>query len=128
MTVVNKFNINKQQVTLDADIIKNMSANDVSYNDSFQYDENTVGGKLSELDSEVDSKAASLELMSGIGKGYIEGYYIGGNNVWEVIDSSFLIISVNPSDEIILDSKTFRRITEEDIINFLNNKQGYSNI
>lgn len=35
---------------------------------------------------------------------------------------------LNPSDEIILDSKTFRRITEEDIINFLNNKQGYGNI
>ena len=28
---------------------------------------------------------------------------------------------LNPSDEIILDSKTFRRITKEDIINFLNN-------
>ena len=39
MAIVNKFNVNKQQVTLDADIIKNMSANDVSYNDSFQYDE-----------------------------------------------------------------------------------------
>ena len=53
MAVVNKFNVNKQQVTLDADIIENMSANDVSYNDSFQYDENTVGYKLSELESEV---------------------------------------------------------------------------
>ena len=49
MTVVNKFNVNKQQVTLDADIIENMSANDVSYNSSLQYDENTVGDKLSEL-------------------------------------------------------------------------------
>ena len=50
MTLVNKFNVNKQQVTLDADIIENMSANDVSYNSSTQYDENTVGDKLSELE------------------------------------------------------------------------------
>ena len=49
MAVVNKFNVNKEQVTLGADIIENMSANDVSYNDSIQYDENTVGNKLSEL-------------------------------------------------------------------------------
>ena len=50
MAVVNKFNVNKQQVTLDADIIENMSANDVSYDTSFKYNENTVGDKLSELD------------------------------------------------------------------------------
>ena len=49
MTVVNKFNVNKQEVRLDVDIIENMSANDVSYNASTQYDENTVGNKLSEL-------------------------------------------------------------------------------
>ena len=53
MAIVNKFNVNKQQVTLDADIIENMSANDVSYNSSLQYDENTVGDKLSKLGSEV---------------------------------------------------------------------------
>ena len=53
MTVVNKFNVNKQEVILDADIIENMSANDVLYDDSFQYDENTVGDKLSELESKV---------------------------------------------------------------------------
>ena len=53
MAVVNKFNVNKEQVTLDADIIENMSANDVSYNESFQYDENTVGDKLSELGQQV---------------------------------------------------------------------------
>ena len=53
MTVVNKFNVNKQQVTLDADIIENMSANDVSYDASTQYNKNTVGDKLSELKSEV---------------------------------------------------------------------------
>ena len=50
MTVVNKFDVNREQVTLDPDIIENMSANDVAYDDSFQYDENTVGGKLSELE------------------------------------------------------------------------------
>ena len=56
MTVVNKFNVNSEQVTLDADIIENMSANDVSYNSSLQYDESTVGdklNKLSELEKEV---------------------------------------------------------------------------
>ena len=53
MAVVNKFNVNKQEVRLDADIIENMSANDVSYNSSTQYDENTVGNKLSELDRQV---------------------------------------------------------------------------
>ena len=55
MAVVNKFNVNKQQVTLDADIIENMSANDISYNDSTQYDENTVGDKLNKL-SELESQ------------------------------------------------------------------------
>ena len=53
MAVVNKFDVNREQVTLDADIIENMSANDVSYDDSFQYDENTVGDKLSELSQQV---------------------------------------------------------------------------
>ena len=53
MAIVNKFNVNKQEVTLDADIIENMSANDVSYNASTQYNENTVGEKLSELESQI---------------------------------------------------------------------------
>ena len=53
MAVVNKFNVNNKQVTLDADIIENMSANDVSYNSSLQYDDNTVGDKLSELSQQV---------------------------------------------------------------------------
>ena len=53
MAVVNKFNVNKQEVRLDADIIENMSANDVSYDASTQYDENTVGDKLSELSQQV---------------------------------------------------------------------------
>ena len=53
MAVVNKFNVNKQQVTLDADIIENMSANDVSYNSSLQYDDNTIGDKLSKLSHQV---------------------------------------------------------------------------
>ena len=49
MAVVNKFNVNKQEVTLDADIIEDMSANDVSYDDYLQYDENTVGNKLNKF-------------------------------------------------------------------------------
>ena len=53
MAVVNKFNVNKQEVTLDVDIIENMSANNISYDASTQYDKNTVGGKLSELEQEV---------------------------------------------------------------------------
>ena len=53
MAVVNKFNVNKQQVTLDADIIENMSANDISYDASIQYNENTVGDKLSKLNQQV---------------------------------------------------------------------------
>ena len=64
MAVVNKFNVNKQQVTLDADIIENMSANDVSYDASTQYDENTVGDKLSELSEEI---------------GIVKGHYTGTN-------------------------------------------------
>ena len=51
MAVINKFNVNKEQITLDADIIENMSANDVSYNASTQYNENTVGNKLLKLDN-----------------------------------------------------------------------------
>ena len=54
MAVVNKFNVNNKQVTLDADIIENISANDVSYNASIQYNENTVGEKLSELEGKPD--------------------------------------------------------------------------
>ena len=38
MAVVNKFDVNNKQVTLDADIIENMSANDVSYDASSKYD------------------------------------------------------------------------------------------
>ena len=53
MAVVNKFNVNKQEVRLDADIIENMSANDVSYNTSTQYNENTVGNKLLKLESQA---------------------------------------------------------------------------
>ena len=34
MAIVKRFNVNKEQATLDADIIENMSANDVSYNSS----------------------------------------------------------------------------------------------
>ena len=73
MTVVNKFNVNKQQVTLDADIIENMSANDVSYNSSLQYDENTVGDKLSELELKVGGIVGEPE------KNYHREYSI---NLW----------------------------------------------
>ena len=61
MAVVNKFNVNNKQVTLDADIIENMSANDVSYNDSSQYKESTVGKKLSELVLEVSELIKSID-------------------------------------------------------------------
>ena len=54
MAIVNKFNVNNKQVTLDAGIIENMSANDVPYDSSFKYDKNTVGDKLSKLKSEID--------------------------------------------------------------------------
>ena len=53
MAIVKRFNVNKEKATLDAEIIENMSANDVSYDASTQYDENTVGNKLSELEKEV---------------------------------------------------------------------------
>ena len=64
MAIVNRFNVNKQQVTLDSDIIENMSANNVSYEDSFQYDENTVGDKLSELELKVGGIVGEPEKLS----------------------------------------------------------------
>ena len=82
MAVVNRFNVNKQQVTLDADIIENMSANDVSYDASFQYDENTVGDKLSELESEVtylDIQSILIDVTNC--EIYKEGYYISNGAV-----------------------------------------------
>ena len=60
MAVVNKFNVNNKQVTLDADIIENMSANDVSYNSSLQYGKNTVGDKLSELESNFKKEITKI--------------------------------------------------------------------
>ena len=68
MAVVNRFNVNREQVTLDVDIIENMSANDVSYDASVQYNENTVGDKLSELDEEV--KGVSPKLFVNFGQIY----------------------------------------------------------
>ena len=65
MALVNKFNVNNKQVTLDPDIIENMSANDVSYDDSTQYDENTVGDKLSELEEEVNGVSPKLFVHFG---------------------------------------------------------------
>ena len=73
MAVVKRFNVNEEQATLDADIIENMSANDVSYDDSFQYDKNTVGGKLSELEMEVKD----IRVLQPIIK--LKGYYVTTN-------------------------------------------------
>ena len=67
MAIVNKFNVNKQVVKFDPDIIENMSANDVSYNSSLQYDENTVGDKLSELENKMG------DLLDGIHTNLLEG-------------------------------------------------------
>ena len=64
MAIVNKFNVNKQEVRLDADIIENMSANDVSYNASIQYDENTVGDKLSELEQKQQIQAGVYDVTT----------------------------------------------------------------
>ena len=63
MTIVNKFNVNNKQVTLDPDIIENMSANDVSYNASTQYDENTVGNKISKLEGEITEMIVGKNLF-----------------------------------------------------------------
>ena len=67
MAIVNKFNVNKQEVRLDADIIENMSANDVSYDAFTQYNENTVGEKLSELEKEVSSNTSAIEKLNDSG-------------------------------------------------------------
>ena len=81
MAIVNKFNVNKQEVTLNPDIIENMSANDVSYDTSFKYDENTVGDKLSKLEYDVTGikdvtrdyiSINTVELVTG-GISYIDG-------------------------------------------------------
>ena len=50
MALVNKFNVNGQVVDISN---SDITANNVSYDDSFQYDENTVGDKLSELESQA---------------------------------------------------------------------------
>ena len=63
MAIVNRFNVNNKQVTLDADIIENMSANDVSYDDSYQYDENTIGYKLSKLEGEITEISVGKKLF-----------------------------------------------------------------
>ena len=64
MAIVNKFNVNREQVTLDADIIENMSANDISYNSSLKYDENTVGDKLNKL-SELEGQTDKIKNYLG---------------------------------------------------------------
>ena len=85
MAIVNKFNVNKQEVTLDADIIENMSANDVSYNDSFQYDENTVGNKLSELETKLTKNAeiSHIRVSDRVIKN--DGTNISGGGYWSSI-------------------------------------------
>ena len=69
MAVVKKFNVNREQVTLDADIIENISvtANDVSYNVSTKYDENTVGDKLLELESDLVGLENVIQDIDGDG-------------------------------------------------------------
>ena len=95
MTVVNKFNVNKQQVTLDPDIIENMSANDVSYNSSLQYDDNTVGDKLNKL-SELEQSINVIrpDLLSSFNlidpNRLIVGKYITTNG------------SINPNPELFM--------------------------
>ena len=84
MAVVNKFNVNKQQVTLDADIIENMSANDVSYDASVQYNKNTIGDKLSYLEEEVNGE--ETETMH---KTFFECRYVSINGVVDLSGDQF---------------------------------------
>ena len=77
MAIVKRFNVNNKQVTLDADIIENMSANDVSYDSSTQYDENTVGDKLSELDKLVNGNSVHPQ---SVNFSYEQGTTISENN------------------------------------------------
>ena len=56
MSTVNKINVNGQVVDISnsgIEIPDNITANDVSYDASTQYDENTVGDKLSELEKKT---------------------------------------------------------------------------
>ena len=64
MAIVKRFNVNREQATLDADIIENMSANDVSYDASTQYNENTVGNKLSELEQKQQIQAGVYDVSA----------------------------------------------------------------
>ena len=59
MALVNKFNVNGQVVDISNSDI-DITANNVSYDDSFQYDENTVGDKLLELEGKIDQKANEI--------------------------------------------------------------------
>ena len=97
MAIVNKFNVNREQVTLDADIIENMSANDVSYNSSLQYDENTVGDKLSELESKTDKNSIVSVESNNILQGaiYEDGSFHDDGSGWE-----YVLFLVAPNDKI----------------------------
>ena len=86
MAVVNKFNVNNKQVTLAADIIEDMSANDVSYDSSFQYDKNTVGDKLSELallSAEIANKTFGkiIESFTSQSANVVQGYVISNGDL-----------------------------------------------
>ena len=101
MAVVNKFNVNNKQVTLDADIIENMSANDISYNAYTQYDENTVGEKLSDLESSLSMSYSESDLSEGFYN--LSGSKVSGPTLlsgWKCIK-----ISVNPGDKFTLTTR-----------------------
>ena len=97
MAIVNKFNINGQQVTLDTDIIENMSANDAST----QYDENTVGEKLSELESQMIYDITTDIDVSNPYKLFIAATWnprvLAANDRFRVVD-----VNVHPGDELII--------------------------
>ena len=94
MTIVNKFNVNNKQVTLDPDIIENMSANDVSYNSSLQYDESTVGDKLNKL-SELEEEVIQLRQKFESYNSAVNNYAVDKNNeIWTAFafDSKYRLV------------------------------------
>ena len=101
MAIVKRFNVNTQQATLDADIIENMSANDVSYDASTQYDENTVGDKLSELESQMIYDVTKDIDVSNPYKLFIAANWkpsvLAANDRFRVVD-----VNVHPGDELII--------------------------
>ena len=96
MAIVNKFNVNKQEVTLDPDIIENMSANDVSYNSSLQYNENTIGNKLNKL-SELENSLRDSEETTK-------------QSVWEEVEAGKMI-KVKPTSPTLYGGKNIIKPT-----------------